>query len=644
MKIFENIKQNVTDFAKMMALYDLQALISRRESLQLAAVFSLNLISSAAKLLAPASLAKAVELFLNSDKPDNQNHDIKFYMVLSLSLSAWIKFEAYIKNNLLCDFEEKIIINNTQQLVQISHQVSLDQHVNLKNSMTQLLMEIVTSQAKLPQEVMGGIYQVFLDIILGSILIWYQYGVVIGSEFLAYCMTDLLVFRAIIACFADDEQLYNQMNKKFSNYLNHEFEILMSEETVRLFSHESFEKDKSMEALQKYLLSKKDYIKKENIAVLIKLIPFFAANLIPISFIFKSTLKLSDFDDFIFLFGYINSFSTSLMGLNNSIKNSLRATRSISKLQLLIAELAPEIPNDQTLTAIAEFDPMENFEVLTFENVSFSYPNSELPILKNVSFDLPAGKKIAIVGRSGVGKSTIIKLLYGMYRPQSGEIKINGVNINEISREILTRFYCCVPQESVLFRHASLKYNVLYGAHQETMIKNYLEIKKFVKNQRSDYQTYFPVFEKFGNFAPGSFSAYRQAQRMFTATMNKVHLRSFDNDQADKKASLIALSGGQKQRVSIARALMRNSSIFLLDEPTAALDSFTEYEILNNIKEVTADKAAIMITHRLSTIQDADEILVLDDGMIVERGTHDELLAKEELYSDYFNMQQGYGC
>jgi len=241
-----------------------------------------------------------------------------------------------------------------------------------------------------------------------------------------------------------------------------------------------------------------------------------------------------------------------------------------------------------------------NDGAIEFRNVDFGY-NPDRQILRNISFTVPAGKKIAVVGQSGAGKSTLSRLLFRFYDIDKGHILIDGQDIREVTQKTLRLAIGIVPQDTVLFND-SIYYNIAYGnpeATQEQII---------------------------------------QASRM-------AHIHEFVESLPDGYETMVGerglkLSGGEKQRIAIARTILKDPKILVFDEATSALDSESEQAILKALKEVASDHTTLVIAHRLSTIIDADQILVMDKGSIIESGTHKALLEKGGIYSYMWTLQQ----
>ena len=236
-----------------------------------------------------------------------------------------------------------------------------------------------------------------------------------------------------------------------------------------------------------------------------------------------------------------------------------------------------------------------------FENVCFHY-NEGQEILSNINLDVKAGEKIAIVGPTGSGKSTLVDLIPRFYEPTSGRIIIDGYDIREFSLKDLRRQIGIVPQESILMK-GTLAFNIAYGLKNIDMDKiieasEIADIRDFIEGLPDKFQT-----------------------------------------QTGERG--VTLSGGQRQRIAIARAVIRDPKILILDEATSSLDSAVEHQVQEAINRAMTGRTAFIIAHRLSTVRDADRILVLKDGKFIQSGTHEELLRSGGLYAELYNMQFG---
>lgn len=270
--------------------------------------------------------------------------------------------------------------------------------------------------------------------------------------------------------------------------------------------------------------------------------------------------------------------------------------RSLTDLENMLALLK----RNPAISDSADAQPLQVSKgAIDLQHVDFGY-HAERPILKQFNLHIPAGTKVAIVGSSGAGKSTLSRLLYRFYDINSGSIQIDGQDIRNVTLESLRRAIAIVPQDTVLF-NTSIRDNIAYG-----------------NPQASDEQ--------------------------IDRAIKMAHLQNFINSLPQGDKTLVGerglkVSGGEKQRIAIARVLLKGSPILIFDEATSALDSNSEAAILAAMHEVASGHTTLVIAHRLSTVVDADQIIVLDAGAVVEQGTHAELLGRHGKYAQMWAMQ-----
>ncbi len=300
--------------------------------------------------------------------------------------------------------------------------------------------------------------------------------------------------------------------------------------------------------------------------------------------------------------GSFMAFTTLSSYFTNPISNLVNLQMQIQEASISMKRLT-EIMDYQT----EQDDEQEHTELekiegdIVFKNVTFRYGNRS-PALDHVSFTIPQGKKVALVGSSGSGKSTITKLLLKYYEPEEGEIQVGGINLNEYTNDSVRRAISYVPQNIELFSKSI--YDNIRISRMDASLDEVKEAAKkadahdFIRKLPLQYYTFL---EEAGN----------------------------------------GLSGGEKQRIALARAFLKDSNLYILDESTSNLDFATENIIFDMIYNQLADRSMLIVAHRLSTIRNCDIILVMDHGQIVEKGTHDELMAKNGRYCELWNMQQG---
>ena len=297
---------------------------------------------------------------------------------------------------------------------------------------------------------------------------------------------------------------------------------------------------------------------------------------------------------FMTLSGYFMDPVGRLVSLQLSIQEANISMKRISEILDYERE-----QNDEAKQCYQELERVDGD--IQLKNITFRYGNRK-PVLNNVSFSIPKGKKVALVGASGSGKSTIAKLLLKYYEPENGEITIDGVDINEFTNDSLRRAVSYVPQNIELFSKSI--YDNIRVSRMNATLDEVKEAAKaadahnFIKKLPMQYHTFL---EEAGN----------------------------------------GLSGGEKQRIALARAFLKKNEFYILDESTSNLDFATENIIFDMIYNKFREKSMLIIAHRLATVKNCDEIIVMNQGEIVEQGSHEELLARKGEYYRLWEMQQG---
>ncbi len=387
----------------------------------------------------------------------------------------------------------------------------------------------------------------------------------------------------------------HEMNRLDSTANAQSIDSLLNYETVKYFNNEQLEYDRYDETMSQWenaavksqnSMSLLNFGQASIIAVGVTLIMIFAGY-----GVVDGSLSLGDLV-------LVNALMLQLfmpLGFLGIVYRQLKYSLADMDLLFKLLEREPEIKDKDDAKDIKITDGN-----VVFVKVNFSY-NQDRQILHEVSFDIPAGKKIAVVGPSGSGKSTLARLLFRFYDIQSGSIRIDGQDIREVNQNSVRQSIGIVPQDTVLFND-TIYYNIQYAnneASREQVIQaaKLASIHDFIESLPQGYETL--VGERG-----------------------------------------LKLSGGEKQRVAIARVILKNPKILVFDEATSSLDSQSEQSILKALREVAEDHTALVIAHRLSTIIDADQIYVLNEGRMVEQGTHIELLANKAMYAELWALQQ----
>lgn len=427
----------------------------------------------------------------------------------------------------------------------------------------------------------------FITIILVTLYDW-RFAVVTLGTLVAYIIYTIAVTEW-------RTRTRRQMNEQDSRANTRAVDSLLNYETVKYFGNEKFEAaryDEAMEQWERSAIQNEKSIGILNsgqsaiIAVGVTALVWLAAD-----GVVQGTMTLGDL---VAVNAFLIQLYSPLNVLGMAYREIKQALTDMEKMFSLLHEEA-EITDRPGAVALAT-----TAATVQFEHVDFGYEQNR-QILHDMDFTIPAGKTVAVVGSSGAGKSTLSRLLFRFYEADRGCVCINGTDVRDLTQESLRAHIGIVPQDTVLFND-SIYYNIAYGrpgATREEVVEaaRAAHILDFVESLPSGWDT--PVGERG-----------------------------------------LKLSGGEKQRVAIARTLLKNPPILVLDEATSALDSRTERAIQGELAAIAANRTTLIVAHRLSTVVDADEILVMEQGHIVERGSHRELLARDGLYARLWALQQ----
>ena len=437
-----------------------------------------------------------------------------------------------------------------------------------------------------------NILPTLFEVLLVCGILWYLYGI---SYALVTAVTIGIYVWLTFGITAWRIRIRRKMNDAENEASTRQVDSLLNFETVRYFNNESHELTRVDEALKTYeqaAVKSRESLSLLNVSQAAVVISGITIMLIMAALnIRNGTMTVGGF---VVVNTYLMQLSIPLNFLGTVYREIRQALVDMENMFTLLEEV-PEIkdlPGAQPLSS-----PRGD---IRFTDVHFGY-DAQRVILHGISFQVKAGEKVAIVGPTGAGKSTISRLLLRFYDPNSGRIAVDGLDLQEITQASLRDAIGVVPQDTVLFND-TIYYNIAYGdpsADEQHIYEaaRTARIHDFISQLPSGYQT-------------------RVGERG------------------------LKLSGGEKQRVAIARAVLKNPTVFFFDEATSSLDSATESDIQTNLDEISSGRSTLIIAHRLSTVVSADRILVLDDGRIIEHGTHQQLLTEGGLYADLWQEQE----
>ncbi|MDB4231260.1 ABC transporter ATP-binding protein/permease [Candidatus Pelagibacter sp.] len=550
-------------------------------------------LAKIASVSTPLVLGSAVNSLTELSSGINLFMLVPIALVVGYGVTRVIAFTfVEIRDALFSKVSQHSIRQISLTMFQHLHNLSLQFHLNRQ---TGALAKYIDRGTKgidfLLRYVLFNIAPTFFEVFLVSGILFYLYGpwyavvtlVTIGLySFLTFKITEWRnVFR-------------KRMNQADNDVSTKMIDSLLNFETVKYFNNEAFEANRLDQSLEEYELAANQ---SRHSLSLLNIAQTFIIMLGITIMLVMSVYGIKSGEINIGGFVVINAYMLQLYQPLNwlgSVYREIRQALTDMENMFSLLEVAPTTNDD------LDDIPQSNDAEIRFENISFDY-DIRRTIIKNISFTVPNGKKVAIVGPTGAGKSTISRLLFKFYDPKEGNIFINNTNINKISQNSLRKIIGVVPQDTVLFND-TIYYNIAYGntgATKEEVISaaQNADIHDFITILPDGYET---IVGERG----------------------------------------LKLSGGEKQRVAIARTILKNPKIFFFDEATSALDTSTEKEIQKNLENVSKGKTTLIIAHRLSTAANADNIIVLDQGAIIEQGTHESLLLEKGKYFEMWGKQK----
>ncbi|QIR15546.1 ABCB family ABC transporter ATP-binding protein/permease [Shewanella aestuarii] len=471
------------------------------------------------------------------------------------------------------------------------HQLDLDYHLDRRTGGLSRDIERGTSGVSfLMRFMVFNIVPTLLEIALVVGIFFYQYGI----SFALITLVSVVAYVGYSVMATEWRTEFVREAAKADSLSNtRAIDSLLNYETVKYFNNESYEASRYDNALCDWEAAKRKnrlslFALNAGQALIIALAMTAMMGLAAYE-VTESTMTIGDFV-------LINAFMMQLfipLNFLGFVYREIRGALANIERMFTILDKVPKVVDSPNASGKSP-----TIGALQFKQVSFQY--DERTVLKDISFDVPVGQKIAVVGDSGAGKSTLIKLLFRFYDVNQGQILIDGIDIKDLTQQALRQAIAIVPQDTVLFND-SLYENIRYGRLDATQA----EIEQAVE---------------------------------------LAHLTDFIESLPDKWQTKVGerglkLSGGEKQRVSIARAILKSTPILVFDEATSSLDSRSEKAILNALRDAAKGHTSLVVAHRLSTIIDADNIIVLSQGKVVESGTHNQLINAQGLYAHLWQIQ-----
>ena len=551
------------------------------------------LLSKITNLISPPILGSVVDSLTDLTEGMHELTIIPIALIIAYGLSRIAtKLFGELRNAIFSKVSQNAIRQLTLNTFAHLHSLSLQFHLNRKTGALSKFIDRGTKGVDFLMNyvlfnVIPTIIEIFFVAGILFVLYGFKYAVVTLVTILLYIYLTYIITQWRL-------KFRRRMNEADNMVSSKLVDSLLNYETVKYFNNENYEFDRLDNSLKDYegaAVENEFSLSYLNITQTVVIIT--GITLMLSMSVFDIKAGAISIGGFVVINAYMFQLYQPLNFFGSVYRNIRQSLTDMENLFSLWSEKPYETNQNTNLLQSTEAS-------IRFENVSFDY-DVRRTIIQNISFEVPDGKKVAIVGPTGAGKSTISRLLFKFYNPKSGSIYVNNQNIKEISQQSLRKIIGVVPQDTVLFNE-TIYYNISYGNPEASEQEIYeaaknADIHEFIKTLPDGYNTL--VGERG-----------------------------------------LKLSGGEKQRVAIARAILKKPSIFFFDEATSALDTTTEKEIQKNLEMISNNKTTLVIAHRLSTAADADNIIVLDKGKIIEQGRHEELLELNGKYSEMWNKQK----
>ena len=550
-------------------------------------------LSKATNLITPPILGRAVDSLTELSQGLNMYTLVPLSLIVAYGLArVATKLFGELRNAVFSKVSQHAIRQLTLNTFKHLHSLSLQFHLNRKTGALSKFIDRGTKGIDfLMNYVLFNVIPTLIEIVFvaGILLTLYglKYAVVTVVTISIYVVLTFMITQWRL-------KFRRRMNESDNMVSSKLVDSLLNYETVKYFNNEEHEFNRLNDSLKEYeVAAVENEFSLSYLNIAQTLIIMTGITLMLGMSVFDIKEGIISIGGFVVINAYMFQLYQPLNFFGTVYRSIRQSLTDMENLFSLWGEKPYENNQETTLK------DTENASI-RFDNVSFDY-DVRRTIIKDISFEVPNGKKVAIVGPTGAGKSTISRLLFRFYNPKSGSIYVNDQNIKDISQQSLRKIIGVVPQDTVLFNE-TIYYNILYG-----------------DPQASEKEIY--------------------------AAARSADIHDFIQELPDGYNTLVGerglkLSGGEKQRVAIARAILKKPSIFFFDEATSALDSTTEKEIQKNLELISKNKTTLVIAHRLSTAADAHNIIVLDQGRIIEQGNHQELLELKGKYAEMWSKQK----